>query len=699
MPKNDKKKGSVPAERISDSRFANFESDPRFRLPSKKNTKTKLDKRFAAVLNDKEFIDVAKVDRYGRKIKSDSKKKAMQRLYTAESDDEDQDDEDKDDDEEEADIEVEDDDVVARELRKAEKATVKLDAARGGGGFESSDSDSDSDEDSEDEIEEVEEGDLQKLQDEQADVETGEVSQRFAVVHLDWDHVNSTDLYALFASFLKDGQGSLENVSVYPSEFGKERMQQEETEGPPKELFKDIKKDESSDDDDDDSDSDSDDDEKIRQELIQEGDDQDFDSDALRKYQMDRLRYYYAVVKFTSKEAAQIVYEATDGTEYQSSSNFIDLRFIPDDVTFDDEARDECTGVSDKYKPLEFVTSALQSSKVKLTWDLHPEEATRKEAVNRAFTGSRNDINENDLRAYLASDSEDSDAAPEADDENDEEQQQDGPKLSKKELARKKMREALGLTEGSSAKTAKNAPVGDMEITFTSALSESKTKDDDNEEETTIEKYKRKERERKEKKREISRVKRGEEPADKEEDGQTATFGAGEDDLGFNDPFFTTEDPSATTTKSSIRKEERRKKRDARVAEEEEAAKEREHLSKVMAEDSNEKTDHLDHFNMAEIIRAEKLRGKKGKAAKSKKNKDKLEQAQGMLQDDFEMDVDDDRFKAVFDSHEFAIDPSNPKYKATGGMKKLLEEGRKKRRGDDGEGEEGVVKKKAKGRR
>jgi hypothetical protein len=33
----------------------------------------------------------------------------------------------------------------------------------------------------------------------------------------------------------------------------------------------------------------------------------------------------------------------------------------------------------------------------------------------------------------------------------------------------------------------------------------------------------------------------------------------------------------------------------------------------------------------------------------------------------------------VFESHEFAIDPSNPKFKGTEGMKKLLEEGRRKR--------------------
>jgi hypothetical protein len=41
----------------------------------------------------------------------------------------------------------------------------------------------------------------------------------------------------------------------------------------------------------------------------------------------------------------------------------------------------------------------------------------------------------------------------------------------------------------------------------------------------------------------------------------------------------------------------------------------------------------------------------------------------------------------VFESHEFAIDPSNPKFKATQGMKKLLEEGRKKRKaGHDDDG-------------
>lgn len=715
-----KGKGEAPAAKpITDSRFASFETDPRFRLPSKKNAKTKLDKRFAGMLNDEDFTATAKVDRYGRKIKSDSKKKALERLYEAEDDEVDSDDDEKDEDEEN--IEVEDDDVVRRELRAA---NAKYDPARGGG-FASSDSESDSESDSDSDDEDggvglQTDGDMQKLQDEHTEVEAGEVTSRIAIVNLDWDHVSSTDLMALFSSFIgADESGRVTKISVYPSEFGKERMQQEEVEGPPKALFKGKKKDDS-DSDSDDSDSDSDDgDEKIKKQLMQEGDDQDFDSDALRSYQLDRLRYYYAVMECSSPAIAKKIYEATDGTEYQSSSNFIDLRFVPDDVTFDDEPRDVCDRVPESYKPVEFVTTALQSSKVKLTWDTHPEEATRKESIKRAFTGSRAQIEENDLRAYLASDSEGSDdevqeyVAEDEVGENPEEPAE--PKLSKKELARKKMREALGLTDEPAAKSksGKEAAVGGMQITFTPALSENsksknKAANGEEEEETTIEKYKRKERERKEKKREAARAKRAanEGEDDNSDGGEMQISGPADDnegnngdDLGFDDPFFTAEDPSASASKSSIRKAERLKKREARLAAEATSAAERAHLSKVMGGDDGSRAEHLDHFDMNEILRAEKQAAKRAKG-KSKKNKNAPREADASaLQQGFEMDVGDKRFQAVFDSHEYAIDPSNPKFKASSGMKKLLEEGRKKRRGGEDDGGERRERKRAKGRR
>lgn len=649
-----KKRDGAPPAKITDARFASFETDPRYALPSKRKSKTTIDKRFARMLKDDDFTATAKVDRYGRKIKSDSKKKALQRLYQEEEADEDE--------EKGSDAEVDDDDKIQREL---EKADSKYDPARGGGFSSSeSDSDSDSDDDDDEEAEKVDKApDMQQYRTQQADVEIGEVTKRIAIVNLDWDHIKSVDLMALFKSFVPAG-GRIEKVSIYPSEFGKERIQREELEGPPKEIFK--KSEEDSEDDGDDSEDDDveDSDEEAKNELLKEENDEDFDHDALRTYQLDRLRYYYAVMICSDKNTAQKIYEATDGSEYLSSSNFLDLRFVPDDVPFDDEPRDECNSVPDNYKPVEFVTDALQHSKVKLTWDMHPEEATRKESIKNAFSGSRDGIAENDLRAYLASDSEDEDE----EEEPPAEEADDAPKLSKKELARKKMREALGLKDEPTGKLSKSGPVGDMQITFSSALTGDSGGKKDPEEETTAERYIRKERERKAKRKEQSLAKR--------EGGQEADGEEPQEDLGFDDPFFTTEEPEKVT-KSAMRKEERLKKREAREAEEKEKAAEKAQLQLLMTDNHDEEAGHLDHFDMAEILKVEKKKNKK----KGKKGKKDAEGAAG-LQEDFQMDVDDDRFKAVFDDHEFAIDPSNPKFKATSGMKKLLEEGRKKRKHD-----------------
>ncbi|KAK0641362.1 hypothetical protein B0T16DRAFT_214007 [Cercophora newfieldiana] len=679
MPKPKPSKRGGSAAGISDPRFASFETNPRYQLPSKKATKTKLDKRFSRVLSDPEFTATAKVDRYGRKLKTDTKKKALERLYEVEDEEE----EDSDAGAEVEDAEVEDDDIVRRELEAAEKS---YDPARGGG-FSSSESESESDSESEAEVEDDDEEEESRpgirLRKDAKAVETGEVTSRVAVVNIDWDHIKSVDLMALFSSFVPAG-GRIEKVSIYPSEFGKERMQREELEGPPKEIFKKSKDDDSDDDSEADSDSederdsDYDSDEELKKELLQEGNDQDFDSDKLRTYQLDRLRYYYAVMVCSDSNTAYKIYEATDGSEYLSSSNFLDLRFIPDDVTFDDEPRDECDSVPTGYKPVDFVTDALQHSKVKLTWDMHPEEVTRKESIRQAFSGSRADIADNDLRAYLASGSEDEDEQSEEEDEaaavaeqlGAESAEPEEPKLTKKELARRKMRAALGLGDEPAPKSSKSSgPVGEMQITFTSALSTNDAKKSA-EEETTIEKYKRKERERKEKKRAEALARRNGVDA-KPEEAEEADDGA--EDLGFNDPFFTTE--AAAPTKASIRKEERLKKRAAKEAEEAENAAQKAQLQLLMGDDT-EGGANLDHFDMKEIMRAEKLKNKKKKQRKGAKDTED----QGGLQEDFSMDVKDDRFKAVFESHEYAIDPSNPKFKATENMKKLLEEGRKKRK-------------------
>jgi hypothetical protein len=84
------------------------------------------------------------------------------------------------------------------------------------------------------------------------------------------------------------------------------------------------------------------------------------------------------------------------------------------------------------------------------------------------------------------------------------------------------------------------------------------------------------------------------------------------------------------------------------------------------------------HFNMNEIEKAEKAK-KKGK--KNKKNVP-------VVEDNFKIDTADPRFAKLYESHEFAIDPTNPRFKETAAMKALLEEGRKKRKqGRDGDEE------------
>lgn len=57
--------------------------------------------------------------------------------------------------------------------------------------------------------------------------------------------------------------------------------------------------------------------------------------EAIRAYQLERLRYYYAVCEFDSDETAIAVYEGCDGAEYETSGVRFDLRFIPPEMDFD----------------------------------------------------------------------------------------------------------------------------------------------------------------------------------------------------------------------------------------------------------------------------------------------------------------------------------------------------------------------------
>ncbi|KAF1993313.1 hypothetical protein P154DRAFT_527856 [Amniculicola lignicola CBS 123094] len=677
LPKRQKlpTKGGVSREgpKKDDSRFANFQTDPKFQLPSKKHTKTKLDSRFSRLLNDPDFYNKATVDKYGRKIDKDAGKKELQRFYH-QDEDEDEDEEDEDD------VVGRKDKSIRKELAKVDKRGANYDPLRDGGFSESSSDESSSDDDDEEEPEIEEETELAGHGNE---VAMGDVTARLAAVNMDWDNIRASDIMAVTSSFVPAG-GRILNVTIYPSEFGLERIQREEMEGPPREIFVSSSgksKDNITSIDELDEGDESLDEEQIKRELLEEGGAEDFDSKALRTYQLDRLRYYYAVITCSSDSAAKAIYDNLDGREYLTSANFFDLRFVPDDTTFDQDPHDESTDVEEGYKPNEFVTDALSHSKVKLTWDA--EDTTRKEAQKRAF--SRKEIDENELKAYLGSDSE-----SEAGDSN---------KVDKAAALRAKLGlGAPGETRSKSSKASAKRdrdfekPEGEMEVTFSAGLSANAPSGSVflNEPESTLEAYVRKQKERKAKRKERAKaIKEGRDPDTIDNADEAPLAEDGEEEDPFNDPFFDLGSEAAKKAEISQRKAERAKKREEREKAEKEDAAKRAELELLMVDD---KDTLLRHFDMNDIIKSEKA----AKKSKKKKKNTKMDGGVAATEDTFALNVEDPRFAKLYDSHEFAIDPTNPRFKETKGMKALLEEGRKKRKRDkreDDAGEEAVEKK------
>lgn len=618
---NNNKDSSNPRKPITqDERFKSVHNDPRFKMPKLKNLRVKVDDRFSKdelkKLNAGALGKKVKIDRYGRKIKKESDD--LSKFYEHEEDSKEEQSSD-----DSSEGEESDDDLQAL-TEKLQQEEQFLDRARGEGLVSSSEdeesslssSDSDSDEENEGVVEDEEESDIEI---EETKPEDTEPTCAFAVVNMDWDNIRAVDLMATFVSFVPKG-GAIKSVTIYPSEFGKERMQKEEIEGPPRELFKSKKKkEEDSDSEDIESDvdvNDADNLAKITRKLYEEDDGkEDYDSKVLRRYQLQRLRYYYAVVKCDSVETARLIYQNCDGTEYESTANIFDLRYVPDDMEFDDdEAKDTCSKIPSSYRPdSTFVTDALQHSKVKLTWDETPKE--RLTLFSRPL--SQKEIEENDFKAYLASDSDESE-------------------VEKDSSIKDKYQSLLGDTLTKFGKEENDDDV-DMEITFDPGLNDKlgNNAEEEDKEETTIEAYRRKEKERRQKRlAKFKESKQTEEVANSQE---------------------------GPADKSSKNRKNSKKGKSMPDMDEKSKAE----LELILMD--NQEGNNNEHFSMKEVIKSEKDK-------KNKKNKKGKKIDQEMVQDGFVANLDDPRFKEVFESHDYAIDPTNSEFKKTETMKKILKE-------------------------
>ncbi|XP_038186641.1 ESF1 homolog [Arvicola amphibius] len=447
-----------------------------------------------------------------------------------------------------------------------------------------------------------------------------EITRRLAVCNMDWDRLKAKDLLALFNSFKPKG-GVVFSVKIYPSEFGKERMKEEQVQGPVELLS-----------------------------IPEDAPEKDWASrEKLRDYQFKRLKYYYAVVDCDSPETASKIYEDCDGLEFESSCSFIDLRFIPDDITFDDEPKDVASEVDlTAYKPKYFTSAAMGTSTVEITWDETDHE--RITTLNRKF--KKEELLDMDFQAYLASSSEDEEEEEEAPQGEDGVSVEDGKakkyqKDDEEQIA--KYRELLQVIKEKEKKGKENDM--EMEIKWVPGLKESaeemvKNKLEGKDKLTPWEQFL-------EKKKEKKRLKKKQKALAEE---------ASEDelpsDVDLNDPYFAEE-----VKKIGIKKKSTKSAKGSTSSEEEtELEKQKAEMALLVMD---EEEDSKKHFNYDKIVEHQNL---------SKKKKKKLMKKKELLEDDFEVNVSDARFQAMYTSHLFNLDPSDPNFKKTKAMEKILEE-------------------------
>ncbi|XP_035226509.1 ESF1 homolog, partial [Stegodyphus dumicola] len=427
--------------------------------------------------------------------------------------------------------------------------------------------------------------------------DTDEITRRLAVCNMDWDRIRAEDLFAVFDSF-KPADGLINSVKIYPSEYGMKRMEEEKLHGPPELVEEILDPDE---------------------EEVEDKKTSKYHREKLRQYQINRLKYYYAVIDCDSPNTANNLYEQLNGMEYESSSVRFDIRFIPDDVTFDYEP----TSVADKipdpieYKPRLFVTTALQQVKVNLTWD--ETDPKRRETLQKAFTEP--DSIERDIKDYLASSSSESEVEINGDGE--EEGSENNKISTKKRIAKYK-----ALLQSLEEKEKQDEDKYEMEITWEPGLKE-RTEEIVKEK---IEKVSLNPFEEMRKKKKEQRKLRKKEKKMSNYEISDKDYSASEES---GEEFFSKKKPV----------EKKMEERDVKQLAE---------LS--LLSDSRRK-------DIIENVSKKKKEKKKSKLCES---------------EDFKCDVNDPRFSAIYTSHLFNIDPSDPHFKKTEGNLALIQEKQKK---------------------
>ena len=513
--------------------------DPRFFRLKAKNHKVKVDSRFKSLFEGStktKGVKTKGVDKYGRKQDADSEAKDLKGFYKLSSDEEE---------EEEEEDELEE----FSDVEDAEKQIAG----------EQSYSDEDSSEDEEEYL-------MDKVMSEHPlvnqQVPVGEATRRIALVNMDWDQMRATDIYVVLHGF-KPLTGAIRSIKILPSEFGRERLRQESLQGPQISKIK--------------MESGSEEEEKdVKRSIVEENkrleaEERGYNDLEVRKYQLERLKYYFALVECDSRETAAAIYAKCDGLEFEKSANVLDLRYVPEEVQFEEaDMREYCDKLplpgEYRGKPM-MVTQALHNTKTKITWD--GDDVERRQALKPVPTKRKGqmDWKEADLAAYLAS-------ASSEDDEGDVEEYK---------------RRLLGEEEDVFGSKGKMERGKEMQVSFTSAFDV----DQDMDREMTFEVK--------------APTKKSKLLEDSEEDETT---------------------PPSGMSKTKQAKEKKQKRKKQKIA--------------------------IDN-TLSTILLPEK----------------------GAERGEQPVDVDDPRFQAMFESAEYALDPTHKSFKRTPAVQAILQKKRK----------------------
>ncbi|CAN8063238.1 unnamed protein product, partial [Agarophyton chilense] len=656
-PNNRKRKSPTenperPDQAESDIRFAAARIDPRFSRVPKKAKRHVVDKRFkASLVSNPGFRDLdTPTDRFGRPKKGRLSHSIKEAIESDES---------------------------GSDSAEEEDPLLKF-----GERYEA-DENSDEDEESHG----VEAG---TAHDEDAQVEAiplGKATDRLAVLGLDWSTTRAVDIFASLDSFCPPGKHILW-VEIHPSKFGLERLEKEATLGPQvlskvdwnvvqtaraqqsasvlqpsaQENERDIigSKDE--------------DESEVEDEDVDEDEGEDEDEDekkwkeqlALRKYEEERLKYYYAVVQFADEASADAVYKQCDGVEYVQSGLDFDLRFIPSDMKIETEARDRADKVAEGYAPADVTSSSLNTSRVKLSWDADDPERM---VLKRRVIGKREEDEQN-LKAYLACSSDEED------------ENKDKVEEKKKLLLGAVEDDGGGEERGEEGgKEQEEEPDMEMEVVFEPGMFEKgeeivkrKQEREEQKKESAWEARMRRRAERKTEKRKARRAGKVGEGGDGIEMHEQQVGG---EDGGFDDAFFSRErsfddvehgmDGEGAKLKSRKDRTGRRTGRTGRTGEAD---------GGLLGIDMSDEADERERGG------GKKRWKKGGRKGRKEDRSEGVKRAAAVV-------AGDERFEKMYSSHLFAMDRTHRKYRDNETTQNVMAERMRRRggqRGDDGGG-------------